>query len=111
MSVNYKERYATHPSDAKNYDTNRLRQEYLVRNLMEADNINLTYSQYDRLIVGGVVPVNTALKLETIPKTLMSAMLQHIRYPTLRLEQYTILLLQHMILQEMKVNIPRKKTK
>jgi len=66
MSVRYDERFATHPADAKNYDTERLRKEYLVQNLMEEGNINLTYSQYDRLIVGGVVPTNEALKLEAI---------------------------------------------
>jgi len=66
MSVIYDERFATHPADAKNYDTERLRKEYLVQNLMEAGNINLSYSQYDRLIVGGVVPAKDALKLETI---------------------------------------------
>ena len=66
MSLRYDERFATHPADAKNYDTERLRKEYLVQNLMEEGNINLTYSQYDRLIVGGVVPTNEALKLEAI---------------------------------------------
>lgn len=66
MGLKYEERYATHPSDAKNYDTNRLRDEYLVQNIMEEGNVNLTYSQYDRLIVGGAVPVNEALKLESI---------------------------------------------
>lgn len=66
MSVRYDERFATHPADAKNYDTERLRKEYLVQNLMEEGNINLTYSQYDRLIVGGVVPTNEALNLEAI---------------------------------------------
>jgi len=66
MGVKYEERYATHPADAKNYDTNRLRDEYLVQNMMEEGNVNLTYSQYDRLIVGGAVPTNEPLKLETI---------------------------------------------
>lgn len=66
MGLKYEERYATHPADAKSYDTNRLRDEYLVQNLMEEGNINLTYSQYDRLIVGGVVPTNEALLLKAI---------------------------------------------
>ncbi len=66
MSLKYEERYATHPADAKSYDTNRLRDEYLVQNVMEEGSVNLTYSQYDRLIVGGAVPTNKALILETI---------------------------------------------
>ena len=32
---------------------------------MEEGSINLSYSQYDRLIVGGTVPVSEALALET----------------------------------------------
>ena len=30
------------------------------------DTINLTYSMYDRLVFGGVSPVNTVVELETI---------------------------------------------
>jgi 4-deoxy-L-threo-5-hexosulose-uronate ketol-isomerase len=66
MSVIFEERYATHPSDAKNYDTARLRQEYLIEKIMIAGEIHLTYSQYDRYIVGGAVPEHTSLKLESI---------------------------------------------
>ena len=66
MSTVFEERYATHPDDAKKYDTSRLRQEYLIEKVMIDDQINLTYSQYDRLIVGGVVPVNKSLTLEPI---------------------------------------------
>jgi 4-deoxy-L-threo-5-hexosulose-uronate ketol-isomerase len=66
MSVKYSIRYASHPIDARAYDTQRLRDEFLVRNLFEADSINLVYSDYDRLIVGGAYPVNKELTLETI---------------------------------------------
>lgn len=65
MSVNYEIRYATHPEDARNYDTKRVRKEYLVQSIMVPDNINMVYSLYDRYIVGGAVPVSD-LKLETI---------------------------------------------
>ncbi|MQY80277.1 MAG: 5-dehydro-4-deoxy-D-glucuronate isomerase [Bacteroidetes bacterium] len=65
MSVNYEIRYATHPEDARNYDTERVRKEYLVQSIMVPDNINMVYSLYDRYIVGGAVPVSD-LKLETI---------------------------------------------
>jgi 4-deoxy-L-threo-5-hexosulose-uronate ketol-isomerase len=66
MSTVFEERYATHPDDAKKYDTSRLRQEYLIEKVMIDDQINLTYSQYDRLIVGGAVPVNESLTLDPI---------------------------------------------
>lgn len=66
MNTIFEERYATHPEDAKSYDTARLRKEYLIRNVMTDDRICLTYSQYDRYIVGGAVPVNERLLLEAI---------------------------------------------
>jgi len=66
MSTIFEERYSTHPDDAKSYDTERLRKEYLIENLMVDDEIRLTYSQYDRYIVGGAVPVNGSLTLEPI---------------------------------------------
>lgn len=66
MTTVFDERFATHPEDAKGYDTARLRREYLISNLMTEDQICLTYSQYDRYIVGGAVPVHGSLKLEPI---------------------------------------------
>lgn len=63
----YSFRYASHPDDAKQYDTQRIRKEFLLDALFVSDEINLVYSMYDRLIVGGVKPVKSALKLETIP--------------------------------------------
>ncbi len=66
MHIKYQIRYASHPADAKMYDTNRLREEFLVQNLFESDMINLVYTDYDRFIVGGIFPVNRELKLESI---------------------------------------------
>ncbi|QOW10444.1 5-dehydro-4-deoxy-D-glucuronate isomerase [Kaistella flava (ex Peng et al. 2021)] len=63
----YSFRYASHPDDAKNYDTSRIRKEFLMENLFVDNEINLVYSMYDRLIVGGAMPVNETVKLETIP--------------------------------------------
>lgn len=65
-TLNYTERYASHPRDAKNYDTKRLRDEHLIENIMVDSEINLTLSSYDRLIVGGVVPVSQPLTLCSI---------------------------------------------
>lgn len=63
--MKHSERYAVHPADFKNYDTQRIREEFLMPNLFEADDINLVYSLYDRYIVGGAQPVNKVLTLET----------------------------------------------
>lgn len=59
-------RYAHHPNDVKRYTTQELREHFLIPNLFKNDEINLTYSMYDRFIVGGAYPVNNDLKLETI---------------------------------------------
>jgi 4-deoxy-L-threo-5-hexosulose-uronate ketol-isomerase len=66
MSVNYKIRYSNHPSDAKNYDTSRIREEFLVSGIMKEGEINMVYSFNDRLITGGAVPLETRLELTTI---------------------------------------------
>ncbi len=66
MAVNYQIRYATHPKDFVAYDTKRIREEFLVGDFLLEDQINLVYSMYDRYIVGGAVPVNQKLALETI---------------------------------------------
>ena len=64
--MKYSIRYATHPKDFVSYDTSRIREEFLVSNLFQKNEINLVYSLYDRYIVGGALPVNEKLKLETI---------------------------------------------
>ena len=63
----YEFRYASHPEDAKSYGTNELREHFLIDNLFTNDEISLTYSMYDRYIVGGASPRQKNLKLETIP--------------------------------------------
>ena len=58
-------RYAAHPDDVKNWDTARLRKEFLIENIFLKDEICLVYSLYDRMIVGGAMPVNKQLALES----------------------------------------------
>ncbi len=58
-------RYAVHPADFKNYDTMKLRKEFLIENIFVPDEISLVYSMYDRFIAGGAMPVGKALKLDT----------------------------------------------
>jgi len=65
MATTYETRYASSPEAVKQYDTNQLREEFLIDNLMQEGKINLTYSHYDRYIAGSAVPV-TPLKLENI---------------------------------------------
>jgi 4-deoxy-L-threo-5-hexosulose-uronate ketol-isomerase len=66
MATIYEERYAYHPDDFKTYDTEKIRKEFLVEKVMESGNIRLVYSAIERYIVGGAVPVEKPLKLESI---------------------------------------------
>ena len=62
----YSSRYASSPEAVKKYDTQQLRKEFLIDDLMQEDEIVLVYSHYDRYIAGSAVPVNNDLILETI---------------------------------------------
>jgi len=66
MKTNYELRYSSHPEDAKHYDTARLRKEHLIETIFAADEVNMVYTLYDRLIVGGAMPVKENLPLESI---------------------------------------------
>jgi 4-deoxy-L-threo-5-hexosulose-uronate ketol-isomerase len=66
MKTNYQLRYASHPEDARQYDTARLRRDFLIERLFVDDEVNMVYSMYDRMIVGGAMPVGESLLLEAI---------------------------------------------
>ena len=63
---NYSVRYASHPQAVKKYDTQELREEFLIDNLMSEDELVMVYTHYDRYIAGSAVPVKKSIKLETI---------------------------------------------
>ena len=56
-------RFQQSPKETKGMDTEQLRENFLVQNLMQDDTIQLVYSHYDRVIVGGVKPVNKTIVL------------------------------------------------
>ena len=64
--TNYKTRYASSPQAVKKYDTQELRDEFLIENMMKVDELEWVYTHYDRFMVAGLVPVNKKVKLETI---------------------------------------------
>ncbi len=57
-------RHAAHPADVKNYDTEKLRKEFLIEDLFVSGEVKMVYSMYDRLIVGGAMPDTKGLKIE-----------------------------------------------
>jgi len=56
-------RTAASPKDVKNYDTSRLREEFLIQDLFKEDEIKTVYSHIDRIITGSAVPVRQKLEL------------------------------------------------
>ena len=63
--VNYKVQTAVHPDDFKSYDTTKIRDRFVMEKVMVPDEINVTYSMYDRLVYGGAMPVTKALDLDS----------------------------------------------
>lgn len=57
-------RQPIHSEHAKQLDTAGLREQFLIEDMFQAGQINLTYSHIDRIIVGGAVPTTEALMLE-----------------------------------------------
>lgn len=66
MKTNYEIRHASHPEDAKSYDTNRIRHHFLIEKVFAANEVNIVYTMYDRMVVGGAMPAGETLKLEAI---------------------------------------------
>lgn len=56
-------RTAASPKDVKHYDTERLREEFLIQNVFVPDEIKLVYSHIDRIIIGSATPVQKELVL------------------------------------------------
>jgi 4-deoxy-L-threo-5-hexosulose-uronate ketol-isomerase len=55
-------RQPIHSEHAKSLDTDGLRRHFLVQEIFRADQITLTYSQIDRIIVGGIMPVHGSVQ-------------------------------------------------
>ncbi|UXN61239.1 5-dehydro-4-deoxy-D-glucuronate isomerase [Phyllobacterium zundukense] len=66
MSIEYTSRFAIDPSSAASMGTDELRHHFHIGNLFEPGRISVTYTHYDRMIVGGAVPARDPLTLETI---------------------------------------------
>lgn len=57
-------RQPIHSDHAKQLDTAGLREQFLIEDMFQEGQINLTYSHIDRIIVGGVVPTTAAVPFE-----------------------------------------------
>jgi 4-deoxy-L-threo-5-hexosulose-uronate ketol-isomerase len=61
-------RFAISPNEAKQFNTEQLRENFLVTSLMQDDTVQLVYTHYDRVIIGGAKPVNKSLSLPNHPE-------------------------------------------
>ncbi|MDX2496137.1 MAG: hypothetical protein QNK27_14340 [Desulfuromusa sp.] len=50
-------RHAVHPEHAQQLDTEGLREQFLIQKIFNPGEVKLIYSYIDRLIVGGVCPL------------------------------------------------------
>lgn len=61
-------RFAVSQNEAKHFNTEQLREHFLIEQLMQDDLVQLTYTHYDRVIIGGAKPVNKTLILPNHPE-------------------------------------------
>jgi 4-deoxy-L-threo-5-hexosulose-uronate ketol-isomerase len=68
-------RHATHPDMIAGLDTAKLRAHYLVTDLFRPDDIALTFSHVERMVIGGAMPVSRAVTLTDCPGVTQGAFL------------------------------------
>ncbi|QJD79131.1 5-dehydro-4-deoxy-D-glucuronate isomerase [Spirosoma rhododendri] len=61
-------RYAVGPNETRQFNTTELRENFLIETLFSPDSLQLCYSHYDRVIVGGAMPVSSPVELPTYPE-------------------------------------------
>ncbi|MDE3252354.1 MAG: 5-dehydro-4-deoxy-D-glucuronate isomerase [Bacteroidota bacterium] len=61
-------RFQSSPKEVKGMCTEELRANFLVQQLMKPDELSLVYSHYDRVIIGGVKPLQQKVPLHNEPE-------------------------------------------
>ena len=61
-------RFQNSAKEVKGMTTEELREHFLCESLMQDDSINLVYSHYDRVIIGGAKPIQQGLSLKAHPE-------------------------------------------
>ena len=67
--IDYTSRFAIDPAAAAAMGTDELRHNFHIDGLFQPGRISLTYTHYDRMIVGGAMPTGAPLQLEAIKPT------------------------------------------
>ncbi len=60
-------RHASHQSIVQTADTSKLRELFHVSGFFVPDDVSLTFSHIERMIVGGVMPVSKSIELNEVP--------------------------------------------
>ncbi|MCU0393330.1 MAG: 5-dehydro-4-deoxy-D-glucuronate isomerase, partial [Thermoflexibacter sp.] len=60
-------RHTLSQKETQSLDSQELRDNFLIQNLSEIDQINMVYSHYDRVVIGVALPVSPSLALPTYP--------------------------------------------
>jgi 4-deoxy-L-threo-5-hexosulose-uronate ketol-isomerase len=61
-------RFQNNAEETRQMNTEQLRKNFLVQNIMHDDTVQLVYSHYDRMIICGVKPVSKSLELPNHPE-------------------------------------------
>ena len=56
-------RFESSRNEVSTFTTQQIRDNFLIENIFSEDQIELTYSIYDRMIIGGAMPINKTLTL------------------------------------------------
>ena len=59
-------RHAAHADAVERFDTETLRRHFLVESMFRPDEVALTYSHVERMVIGGAMPVTRRLPLEAL---------------------------------------------
>lgn len=61
------QRHAASPKEVAKMNTQEIRENFLIDDLMQENKFSLTYSHYDRVIIGSVVPLSQGMELPNFP--------------------------------------------
>jgi 4-deoxy-L-threo-5-hexosulose-uronate ketol-isomerase len=65
--MKFETRHASHPTIIPTLDSAKMREQFHVSGIFVPDDVSLTFSHIERMIVGGVMPVNKAIEVSEVP--------------------------------------------
>jgi len=67
INIALKTLHSVHSEDFKAYQTHKIRERFLLEGIVQPNEVNLTYTLYDRMIIGAANPAGESLTLENYP--------------------------------------------